>query len=54
MEQARLNSIRREVKYGIIISVGALGLYLGFLIGSFFMMPLIIVGSVITFIIFYF
>jgi len=50
LEQVRINSIRREAKFGLIISIGALGLYLGFVIGSFFMMPLIL-GSVIAYII---
>ena len=53
LEQVSINSIRREGKFGFFFQLGALGLYLGFFIGSFFLWPLIF-GSVISYIISYF
>ena len=50
LEQVKANSVRREAKYGLIITGGALVIYLGFFIGSIFLGPLML-GSVIAFII---
>ena len=50
LEQVKVNSVRREAKYSLIIIGGALVIYLGFFIGSIFLGPLML-GSVIAFII---